>query len=319
MNPLVSILVPVYNTEHYLPRCLDTIVNQTYRSLQVVVVDDGSRDGSLEVARQYAEQYSFVEVLHQDNAGVAAARNNLLAHMQGDYVIFVDSDDWIEPDMVEFLVDKVNESGADVVTCGMVVGEKEVTTDYTETLWDREETVRRFLFHNELSGSLWNKLVKTSLLHNLQFDTRVSYGEDALFTWHYLQRINSLLFTTRRLYHYRRNFQSISHQAWLPNKQGSDHIVWSAITADTATLWPQYLYIAQARYAIQDMWAIWRAALTDYKRDEHIRIRQQNIRSHLQAIRRSHLLDLPHLILTFIIAYSYTFAKPIVKAKYRSK
>ena len=88
---LVSVLIPVYNVAQYLPKCLDSIVNQTYQQLQVVVVDDGSSDKSLFIAKDYAAKYPFVEVYHQENAGVAAARNNLLSHVKGDYILFVDS------------------------------------------------------------------------------------------------------------------------------------------------------------------------------------------------------------------------------------
>ena len=104
---LVSVLIPVYNVAQYLPKCLDSIVNQTYQQLQVVVVDDGSSDKSLFIAKDYAAKYPFVEVYHQENAGVAAARNNLLSHVKGDYILFVDSDDWLELDMIEFLISKI--------------------------------------------------------------------------------------------------------------------------------------------------------------------------------------------------------------------
>lgn len=155
---LVSVLIPVYNVAQYLPKCLDSIVNQTYQQLQVVVVDDGSSDNSLSIVKDYAAKYPFVEVYHQENAGVAAARNNLLSHVKGDYILFVDSDDWLELDMIEFLISKIERYKVDVVTCGMVVNDTAVRKEYKQECWNQEVTIQKFLFHKELSGSLWNFL-----------------------------------------------------------------------------------------------------------------------------------------------------------------
>ena len=183
MFPLVSILVPAYNVAQYLHKCLDSIVNQTYQQLQVVVVDDGSSDNSLSIVKDYAAKYPFVEVYHQENAGVAAARNNLLSHVKGDYILFVDSDDWLELDMIEFLISKIEKYKVDVVTCGMVVNDTAVRKEYKQECWNQEVAIQKFLFHKELSGSLCNKLVLTSLLHNIVFHCGISYGEDALYCY----------------------------------------------------------------------------------------------------------------------------------------
>ena len=287
---LVSVLIPVYNVAQYLPKCLDSIVNQTYQQLQVVVVDDGSSDNSLSIVKDYAAKYPFVEVYHQENAGVAAARNNLLSHVKGDYILFVDSDDWLELDMIEFLISKIERYKVDVVTCGMVVNDTAVRKEYKQECWNQEVTIQKFLFHKELSGSLWNKLVLTSLLHNVVFHCGISYGVDALFCWKFFQNISSLLYTDRQLYHYRMNQASISHQSWNLDKKGTDHKAWAVIVSDTEKWWPQYLVIAKARFAIQDMWALYFASLGGYKYDEHIRIRQLNIRGNLKNIRKSQLL-----------------------------
>lgn len=144
--------------EAFLPKCLDSILNQTYRDLQVVLIDDGSKDNTLAVAQEYAAKDTRIEVYHQENQGVATTRNNLLKKIKGDYVLFVDSDDWIEPDMVEFLVRKATDNNAEVAMCGMVVNDTPVKKEYTESLLSQEECVRAFLFHNELRGSLCNFL-----------------------------------------------------------------------------------------------------------------------------------------------------------------
>lgn len=314
-NILVSVLVPAYNVEKYLPQCLDSIVNQTYQHLQVVVVDDGSKDNTLSIAQEYAAKYSFVEVYHQENAGVATARNNLLSHVKGDYVLFVDSDDWIEPNMIGFLVKKVEEHQVDVVTCGMVVNDTIVKKGYKQECWNQEQTIQKFLFHKELSGSLWNKLIKTSLLHNVVFHCGISYGEDALFCWSAFQRINTLVWTDRQLYHYRKNTNSISRQKWSPDKKGTGHFVWRTICNDVAKHWPQYLDIAQARFALEDMWALYFASLCNYKYDEHIKERQDNIKKSLHCIKKYKIDGVCKYIIAVILCRWYGFGSLIRKIK----
>lgn len=310
MTPLISILIPVYNAESYLPTCLESIVNQTYSNLQVVVVDDGSKDASLKVAQEYANKFPYIKVYHQENAGVAVARNALLARAEGEYVLFVDADDWIEKDMIAFLQNKANEYKADIVTCGMVINDGAVghAASVVE-LWEQDRAVKEFLRHVSFNGSLWNKLIKTSLLHNLKFHCGISYGEDALFVWYVLQRAKRVLITDKVLYHYRMNEGSISHAKWSPEKMGTGHLVWKKIVSDTEQMCPQYLTIAKARYAIEDMWALYFASLSGYGYDEQIRIRQKNVKTNLGNIRQSRLLGIRKYFFAWLICRWYFLGK----------
>lgn len=309
-KPLVSILIPVYNTEDYLPKCLDSIVNQTYSNLQIVIIDDGSKDASLCIAQKYVKQYPYIEVYHQENQGVASIRNNLLNKAKGDYVLFVDSDDWCELDMVDFLINKAIANNADIVTCSMVKNDEPfVSNIFLEEIWDQEKAVLEFLRHKIFNGSLCNKLIKTSLLHNLRFHCEIFYGEDALFIWNVLQKVNQVLITDRELYHYRVNDTSLSHQNWTPFKKGSGHKVWSEIVSDTEKKWIQFLDIAKARFAIEDMWGLYYASLCDYPYDEHINERQMNIRHNLKLIKESGLLSNGKLLAAYVLAYCYCLGK----------
>lgn len=285
----VTILIPVYNVEAYLPQCLDSILCQTYRDLQVVLIDDGSKDNTLAVAQEYARKDSRIEVYHQENQGVATTRNNLLKKIKGDYVLFVDSDDWIEPDMVEFLVRKATDNNAEVAMCGMVVNDTPVKKEYTESLLSQEECVRAFLFHNELRGSLCNKLVATSLLHNVWFHCGISYGEDALFCWHFFQNAQRIVMTDRQLYHYRMNDSSISHQSF-GDKKLTGHLTWSIITEETSKWWPQFLNIAQARWGMEDMYLLRQAGQSNYKKNDSISQLQQTVKRFIPQMKATGLL-----------------------------
>lgn len=309
-TPLISILIPAYNVEKYLPHCLHSILSQSYKCLQIVIIDDGSTDNTLSVCARYADKDTRVEVYHQDNSGVATTRNNLLEKVKGDWVLFVDADDWIEPDMVDSLINLADERSADIVECKNVINDIECNKERQEiTIWKQEDAVRQFLRHVDFNGSLCNKLVKASLLHKEKFQRDISYGEDALFCWHLLQKARTIVRTSAQFYHYRMNEESISHLSWTPEKKGSGSIVWRIISQETAELWPQYLDIAKARFAIEDMWGLYYASLANYPYDDHIHSRQLNVRNNLRLIRNSGLVSINKIVTCYALAYCYPLGR----------
>ena len=116
-EPLISIIVPVYNVEKYLSKCIDSIINQTYKNIEIILIDDGSTDSSGAICDKYALVDSRIHVLHIENSGVSNARNVGLNHATGDYIGFVDSDDYIEPNMYELLLEELIADDVDVVQC----------------------------------------------------------------------------------------------------------------------------------------------------------------------------------------------------------
>lgn len=174
MEPLISIIVPVYKVEPYLRRCLDSIAGQTYKNLDIILVDDGSPDHCGAICDEYAEKDRRITVLHQENAGVAAARNAGLAAASGDWLGWVDPDDDIEPDMYEYLLTHALACGADMAVCGMrtmVNGRADKdwapAQEKTEVL-DREQAVGQYL-SGELHYGCVNKLSRRPLWEGLRF------------------------------------------------------------------------------------------------------------------------------------------------------
>jgi glycosyltransferase involved in cell wall biosynthesis len=261
--------------------------------------------------QEYATRDERIEIFHQENQGVGATRNHLLEKIMGDYILFVDSDDWVELNMVEFLVGKASENHADVVTCGNVINDSIPKAVYEEEIWSQEKVIKEFLRHVIFNGSLWNKLIKTRLLGNHRFDCTISYGEDALFCWYIIQNASKVIVTDRQFYHYRRNPQSLSRQKWTPEKNGSGHLAWEEIVKDVSKKWPQYLNITKARFAIEDFWGIYFAAISDYPYDEHIGMRQKFVLENWSLIYTSKLLTLDKLLVTFLLSKWYKFGKVI--------
>ena len=118
MQELVSVIIPVYNVEKYLSKCLDSIVNQTYNNLQIILVNDGTKDNSLEICQNYQNKDSRIQVINKENGGLSSARNKGLEYAEGKYCLFVDSDDYVELDLIESAVSKMEEVNADMVVFG---------------------------------------------------------------------------------------------------------------------------------------------------------------------------------------------------------
>ncbi len=316
-QPLISVLIPAYNVEKYLPQCLDSIINQTYTNLQIVIVDDGSKDGTGEICDTYAEKDSRIEIYHIPNGGVANARNFLLSKIKGDYFLFVDADDWILPDTIQFLYGKINHYEAEIATCEMFKDSNfDGKVNFNEEVLDKDSFVKEFLKHNKVNGSLCNKLVKASLVKDNRFVKNISYGEDALFCWGLVRDLNGVVLTDAPKYFYRMNGTSLSHQKWTPEGKGSGKKVWDAIREDVKINYPQFLSILNSRTALECMWALIFASGSDYPQDSHIRERQKFINQHIFDLTKYRLGGFKQYLAALFVGRSYRAGKLINKLLY---
>lgn len=180
---MISVIVPVCNVEPYLRKCLDSVVGQTYRDLEILIIDDGSTDKSGRICDEYAERDERVKVFHTENRGLSAARNLGLDNATGDWIGFVDSDDWIEPDMYEALLRKAEETEADVVECGCYTDYTTKTIEHPailKTVTDKEAV--EALIRNEIRTQVWNKIWKRHLFNEIRFPEGRSF-EDVATTY----------------------------------------------------------------------------------------------------------------------------------------
>ena len=182
MKPQISVIVPVYKVERYLRRCVQSILNQTHSNLEVILVDDGSPDGSGALCDEFAKQDSRVQVIHKDNGGLSDARNAGLSIARGDYVTFVDSDDWIEPDAYEAMLALAEESGAQLVCAGRY-DEDETTGQITvglcpekRELISDKEALRRILRWDNMDSSACDKLYARALFRDIRYPVGLSAG-----------------------------------------------------------------------------------------------------------------------------------------------
>lgn len=307
--PIISILVPVYNVETYLSTCLNSILSQIYTNLQIVLIDDGSKDNSLSVCQEYANTDRRIEVYHQENQGVAATRNNLLEKVKGDYVLFIDSDDWIETDMVDHLLSLGIQKDADIVMCDRVINDAQpLQTDSKVIELNQEQAIEDFLHHQYFVGSLWNKLIKQSLLQDLTFKCGISYGEDALFCWQLLKRTKIIVVSNKQLYHYRMNASSLSHT--FNGHQFSAYYVWDQIVNDVRVYFPQHLSLAQAQFCNQMTVILYYAARNGYKRDERVDELCKTIKTYRKQMKEQGCSFQKYFFAT-IVAFHYSTIRSI--------
>ncbi len=302
---MVSILLPVYNVAEYLPKCIESILSQTYYNLQIVLIDDGSQDDSWSICQKYAKQDKRIEIYHQKNQGVATVRNKLLSYAKGEYTLFVDSDDWIEPKMVETLLNLAKCHKADITICNNVINDNRFNAESNSIkIWSQEQAIFYFLQHIIIRGSLCNKMIRTVLIQNEKFDQDISYGEDALMCWILLQKVKKVIFTNQPLYHYRMNDKSLSHEVF-GEKKMTAYNVWERISTETQMLWPQFQDIANATFCVEMTILLYDATVAHYKKDKSIQQLQNVLKKYAYLILKTKRSSWKMFLFAFLGGKSY--------------
>lgn len=208
---MISIIIPIYNVSQYLNECIQSVVNQSYKDFECVLIDDGSSDGCEMICDQWAQKDSRIKVIHQSNQGVSKARNRGIAEAQGEYITFIDSDDWIDPNYLNELFQPIEKYNVDLVVCGLqqqynngtfqnysyktgiIKIEKQFTNEFTDIN-------KQFLLFGPVI-----KLYRKSIIqkHNIHFPPEYTYGEDLLFNYSYLEYVKAIYIVDQCLYHYR--------------------------------------------------------------------------------------------------------------------
>lgn len=222
---MVSVIVPIYNVADYLPQCIDSICAQTYKNIEIILVDDGSTDSCPLICDRYADADERVKVIHKTNGGLVSARKAGLMAAHGEFVSCIDSDDWIEPDMIEKLMGMCCNTHADIIAfagyeeCEGYQGIKKNSME--EGLYQTKQQLERLygkmlmngtFFEHGISTSIWNKAFKKDVLekHQMNVPDEVSYGEDTACVYPCMLSADSVYVTNMPMYHYRMRQGSIT-------------------------------------------------------------------------------------------------------------
>lgn len=216
--PEISVIVPVYKVEPYIHKCVDSILAQTFTDYELILVDDGSPDTCGNICDEYAQKDARIHVIHKENGGLSDARNAGMKIACGEYVIFIDSDDYIDADMLSYLYENLKKADADMATCGIyeVYADRiEKQEEEPDFVCSGEEAFRCILRGHTIRGEIWNKLIKRSCISDLEFPKGKLY-EDIFYTVDMMQRIKKVAVGTKPKYYYLHRSDSITGKAYRP-------------------------------------------------------------------------------------------------------
>ena len=224
---MLTLIIPIYNIEQYLSQCLDSIINQRYKNIQIILVDDGSTDSSGRICDEYADKDSRIIVIHKENGGLVSARKAGLRKATGEYVVYVDGDDWIELNAIEHMVGTIERTKADIVLYDHYenTGESQivVTNNVKEGLYDKGKLLRHIypkmisterFFEWQIFPAVWDMILRRDLLERCQYDVDniITMGEDASCKYPCLLMADMLYIERKAFYHYRQTQNSMVKQ-----------------------------------------------------------------------------------------------------------
>ena len=289
---MISVIIPVYNCGAYLTRCVDSLRQQTYEDLEIILVDDGSTDDTPALCDQLAAGDRRIAVYHRANGGVSSARNAGLAAATGDYVTFADADDYVAPDHIMNLYNTMLRHGCDVAICSYLTESEEKcsrptigdTNGYREVCYHHDSAVCELLAGGAVGGYVWNKLYRRELLEGVTFESGVKILEDLLFNYEVFRRVKTAVFTDAKSYHYIQRGQSAMHRGF-----GPEHIsmVETArrLRDDTAAYGGELADAGKGLLATTILWVV--DVMAEYGPYDKERVKQY--RAEFKLLRRTYL------------------------------
>ncbi len=264
-NPMISIIVPIYKVEPYLSKCLDSIINQTYKNLEIILVDDGSPDNCGTICDEYAVKDKRIQVIHKPNGGVSSARNAGLRAACGEWIGWVDSDDWVEPTMFETLFSATQETGADIAVCGHwedFRNHAKVCGWPVRQVLDTERALGELLRNGRMKNLLWDRLFHRTLFENICFPEGRTYEDIAIMHWLFL-RAEKVVCVPDILYHYRQREGSIVDDTSLGNRI-NHYIAAKKRYESLSNDWPQFNQLLEGQ-CVASAVGIWSGYLSNPK------------------------------------------------------
>lgn len=247
----ISVIIPVYNVEKYLEKCIQSVINQTIKNLEIILVDDGSTDLSGKICDEYSKKDKRIKVIHKENGGLSDARNAGLNIESGEYIVFVDSDDYIEYNMIENLYKCIKKYNADIVCCGKYLEDEDgniikILNKTEEYCINGENAIKKMLLREEIDNTAWDKMYKKEVFENIRFPYG-KYYEDIEPTYKAFKKSSKIAHTSTVDYHYLIRKGSIINSKFT-EKQLDSLIFINNIRKDVKKEYPQYIEISDALY-----------------------------------------------------------------------
>lgn len=272
MTELISVIVPVYNVEQYLDQCIESLVMQDYKDIEIILIDDGSTDGSSILCEEWSFKDERIKVIHTENHGLSAARNVGIRNANGTFIYFIDSDDWVEYNILSTLLHNICTYDADLSSCGMI---KDYGDKFLKLNKNQEcvSVSQRQMFHEILCneyvyGYVWNKLFKAELVKGIFFDENLLSQEDMDFTMLYLKKCKTCVYTEDEYYHYRQRVGSMTMEIGYSPRKLSIAKVYKRAIAIYEIFCPEDVYIVERNYLKVNINIVGRMRVSDYRNKE---------------------------------------------------
>ena len=209
---MISVIVSIYNMDRYLNKCIESLINQSYKDYEILLVDDGSTDNSGKTCDDWETKEEKIRTIHKQNGGISSARNCGIRHAYGEWIIFPDPDDWVEPDYLKKLLDIQKQNDADLSICGHFFSDKIWNENAKPEIMNTEKAMEYLMYPNSFSGYAWNKLYSLDIIkkNNLSFDEELETIQDLHFNVQYFQFCNKIAYDPEPLYHYVIHDSSVS-------------------------------------------------------------------------------------------------------------
>ena len=293
VSPLISIIVPVYNVEKYIRRCVDSLINQTYRNLEIILVDDGSPDNSGAICDEYAKLDSRIKVIHKENGGVSSARNVGLDNASGEYIVFLDSDDYMDVDSYSVMYTGLIDKKADIAVVGLSqervdgIFVPKYNVDVTEVL-DKAQTIAEMLKQVKYTCSLCDKLFSSKLIGDTRFDETISHNEDLLFVYQLMKNSEKAVYTSKPMYYYCNNEQSASRVSF-SDKNTTMLKAQTMVLEDIKENIPEIYDVALTEYVKTVIFNLNSIARSGYQNKEYIEKLRKIVKDNLKFFLKSYV------------------------------
>lgn len=319
---LISVIVPIYNVEKYLEICLKSIQNQTYKNIEVIMINDGSPDNSKVICNRYLSDKRF-KLIEKENGGLASARNAGLEVANGIYIACVDSDDWIENNMLEMLVNALIESKSDMSVCsynicnGNSIKRKRIGNRDGAVVIDQDKALEYTILPERFYGFSWNKLYKTSLVGSQRYDEKILKGEDTPFSVEYILKCERIVYQDVPLYNYRQDTVSISRSKFdLKKMTVLDSYMWVINKLKEKKKMKKLIDLQKVQYANQLL-----SLLININRTDSAKFKEQHdiikceMGAYKQMYWKSTNIDFKHKITYFLCLYMEFAVNYVLKNK----
>lgn len=311
---MISIIIPIYNVEKYLEKCLDSILNQTYKNLEIILIDDGSTDNSPNICNSYCEKDKRIKIIHKNNEGVSSARNKGIELSKGKYIVFIDSDDYVSNEHIEVLYDCIISNNVDLVISNLIdISEDGIILNNEEKesfLMNKDQCLKELLSEDNFYHLCCGNIYRKDLLEKIRFNCKYRIAEDLDFLYRYIKQINSAYFLSKNTYYYLKREGSATNSIY-SEKWNDELKICNFIISEMVELENNFHKYAKRKYIRLNINQAYRFKLNK----NQTKILKNNIKIYKNEMFNSKLFDNKEKLKIFLLLKSYYLFKIVSNIK----